>query len=82
MGKKSPSFESALKRLEAIVGELEKPDVTLDKTLRLFEEGQELSRVCQRQLTAVEQRVSLLMEKGDGELELEEFEAEGAEEEE
>ena len=41
--KKTQTFEEAIKRLEEIVGELEKGEVSLDKTLSLFEEGVRLS---------------------------------------
>jgi exodeoxyribonuclease VII small subunit len=81
MSEKELSFEKALKRLEAIVAEIEKPDVTLDQTLALFQEGKRLSALCQRQLTAVEQRVSQLLETEKGELTLRDLPEEPGEEE-
>ena len=74
--KKEPSFETALKRLEKVVEDLEKPEVTLDESLELFEEGKRLSAQCQRQLTAVEQRVSELTTDEQGKPTLREFEGE------
>ncbi len=76
MGKsQSPTFEAALKRLETIIAQLESPDITLDETLALFREGKKLSETCQKRLTEVERRVSALLEQQDGELALEDFEA-------
>jgi len=40
------SFEEALKRLEAIVAEVKKKDVPLDKSLDLLEEGVKLANIC------------------------------------
>ena len=39
-------FEQAMARLEAIVGELEKSDLPLDESLKIFEEGIRLSKNC------------------------------------
>lgn len=40
------SFEEALGRLEAIVGEVKQKDIPLDKSLDLLEEGVRLANVC------------------------------------
>ncbi|MFZ4402568.1 MAG: exodeoxyribonuclease VII small subunit [Pseudobdellovibrionaceae bacterium] len=53
-------FEKKLKRLEEIVQNMEKGDMSLDASLKLFEEGVQLSRECQSQLTAAEGRVKIL----------------------
>lgn len=75
MAKKSqPSFEKALERLEAIVEKLEDPDVTLDQTLALFQEGKRLSDLCRERLADAEQRVSQLLEDAEGKLRLADFE--------
>ena len=74
--KKTPTFEEALERLEAIVGRLEDPEITLDQTIDLFQEGKTLSELCRAQLMAVEQKVSRLIESEDGEPSLEEFDEE------
>ncbi len=44
--KKGEKFEDSLKRLEAIVGRLEKGDLPLDESLKIFEEGVGLSKNC------------------------------------
>jgi exodeoxyribonuclease VII small subunit len=48
------SFEESLRRLEEIVNQLEQGDVPLEDSLRLYEEGMELSKVCARRLSQAE----------------------------
>jgi exodeoxyribonuclease VII small subunit len=43
-------FEAALARLEELVAELEKGDLPLEQSLKFFEEGIKLSRICNRRL--------------------------------
>jgi exodeoxyribonuclease VII small subunit len=64
------SFESNLKRLEAIVGQLEGERVDLNSSLKLFEEGIELLRLASEELGETESRVKELIERADGVLEL------------
>ena len=47
---KKPDFEKSLGRLEEVVRRLESPQLSLDDAMKLFEEGVELSRECQKQL--------------------------------
>lgn len=56
-----PSFEAAIKRLGEIVQTLEKGDLPLEDSLRLFEEGVKLSRISQQRLDAAEKRVEQLL---------------------
>src|SRR5271169_886222 len=56
-----PSFEAAIKRLTEIVTSLERGDLPLEESLRLFEEGVKLSRVSQERLDAAEKRVEQLL---------------------
>ena len=58
-------FESALTELEAIVKNLEDGNLTLEKSLELFERGVELSRYCHTRLEAAERRLEVLTERGD-----------------
>ncbi len=67
------TFEAGLERLEKIVQELEQGDLTLDRTLNLFEEGMKLSGACRRQLEEAETKVELLLKKGDGKMAAEPF---------
>jgi exodeoxyribonuclease VII small subunit len=57
----TPSFESAIKRLTEIVQMLERGDLPLEESLRLFEEGVKLSRVSQERLDGAEKRVEQLL---------------------
>jgi exodeoxyribonuclease VII small subunit len=59
-------FETSLERLEEIVQELEQDDLPLDKSLKLFEEGIKLSRVCNRRLEEAERKVEILLKDKAG----------------
>ena len=56
-----PTFEVAIKRLNEIVQTLERGELPLEESLRLFEEGVKLSRVSQQRLDAAEKRVEQLL---------------------
>ncbi|MDH4222626.1 MAG: exodeoxyribonuclease VII small subunit [candidate division Zixibacteria bacterium] len=60
-------FESALKRLEEIVQKLEGGDLSLDESLKLFEEGIELSRFCTKKLSEAQAGVEKLIRSGEKE---------------
>ena len=62
-----PSFEEALKKLEEIVDSLENGQLPLDESLKKFEEGIRLSRLCNKKLVETQQKVEKLVEK-DGEI--------------
>jgi len=47
---KEPEFEQALKKLEAIVEKLESTDITLEESIKLYEEGLRLSKQCTQTL--------------------------------
>ena len=54
------SFEKALARLEEIVGALEKGELSLEDSLKLYEEGISRARFCQDRLEAAESRIEVL----------------------
>ncbi len=54
-------FENKLSRLEEIVGAMEKGNLPLEESLKLFEEGVKLSKECHEQLNKAEQKVKLLL---------------------
>lgn len=60
------SFEEALQRLEQTVARLESSELPLDESLRLFQEGTRLSRICSDLLDSIENRVTQLVESPDG----------------
>ena len=68
-----PKFEECLQRLENIVAELEKGDVSLDQALKLFDEGMKLSGSCRKELEEAEGKVEVLV-KRDGKLQPAPFE--------
>lgn len=57
----TPSFEDAIARLSEIVKTLERGDLPLEESLRLFEEGVRLSRVSQEKLDTAQKRVEELL---------------------
>lgn len=70
-------FEKKLGRLEEIVQKMEKGDLALDESLKLFEEGIKLSRECQARLTDAEAQVKKLTGfDADGKPQTELFKAE------
>ena len=66
------TFEKALERLEEIVKKMEEGNMTLDDSLKAFEEGINLSRFCAKKLDDAERKVEMLM-KSDGEPEVTPF---------
>ncbi len=60
---KAGHFEASLQRLEAIVAELERADLPLDHSLKLFEEGMLLVEDCRKQLDAAEGKVEMLVKR-------------------
>lgn len=60
------SFEESLKQLESIVGRLERGDLPLEESLRLFEEGIQLSNACKTELESAEGKVQMLLKQKDG----------------
>jgi exodeoxyribonuclease VII small subunit len=76
---KKQDFEQSLARLEEIVRKLEAANLPLDDAMKLFEEGMQLSRDCQKQLEQAEARVEILLKKAGGEIVAEPFEPEGEE---
>jgi exodeoxyribonuclease VII small subunit len=58
-------FETAIAELEAIVKSLEEGDLTLERSLELYERGVQLSRFCHARLEEAERRIEILDERGD-----------------
>ena len=56
-------FEESLARLEDIVRKMEAGDMTLEESLKAFEEGIKLLRFCSSKLEETERRVEMLLEK-------------------
>ncbi|MBM7564381.1 exodeoxyribonuclease VII small subunit [Paenibacillus sacheonensis] len=60
------SFETAMERLEDIVGKLESGDVPLETAIELFQEGMKLSQLCGSKLEQVERKIEVLIESENG----------------
>ncbi len=63
----NPTFESALSRLEQVVQRLEKGELPLEESLRLYEEGIRLSRFCHAKLEEAQGKIELLVKDAQGE---------------
>ena len=64
--KKSFPFEESITKLEALVERMEGGNLSLEESLKTFEEGIKLTRECQQALKTAEQKVKLLIEKSSG----------------
>ena len=60
------TFEESLKQLETIIGKLERGDLPLEESVRLFEEGVGLSNACKGDLEAAEGKIEILLKQKDG----------------
>ncbi|HZV83032.1 MAG TPA: exodeoxyribonuclease VII small subunit [Geobacteraceae bacterium] len=66
-------FETSLKKLEDAVGRLESGELSLDDSLKVFEEGVKHAAICSRKLSEAEKKVELLLKQRDGSFTREEF---------
>jgi exodeoxyribonuclease VII small subunit len=73
-------FEEAMERLEQIVESLEGGDLTLEESLKIFEQGMNLIRFCSKKLEEAEQKVTLLVKESGGTLTQQPFELDDKEE--
>ena len=56
-------FEASLAKLESLVTRMEEGDMTLEESLKAFEEGVKLTRLCQETLGTAQQKVQMLMQQ-------------------
>ncbi len=70
------SFENAMERLEQIVDDLESGKLELEESIKVFEEGVELSKKCHKKLTEAETKVKQLIKNENGEFEMKLFDEE------
>lgn len=66
--KQEQTFETALGKLEEIVRHLERGDLSLDDSLKAFEEGIKWSRTCEDRLSEAKKKVEMLVKSSGGEL--------------
>ena len=67
------SFEAAMERLEQIVRAMERGDVALEESLKLFQEGTELVRSCAKLLDDAQMQIQTVMTAADGSPVMEDF---------
>jgi exodeoxyribonuclease VII small subunit len=70
------SYEEQLTALESVVERLERGELSLDESVRLFEEGVKLSNACKKELEAAEGRIQVLVGQGSGGVKVAELEVE------
>jgi len=63
---KKKSFEEALTKLEQITKELEEGDLSLEESLKYFDEGVKLAEQCNSKLNDAQKKVEILLKKNDG----------------
>lgn len=64
--KKEESFEELLNKLEDITSKLEKEDnISLEESMKLFEEGIDISKKCNKQIEEAEQKITILIKEND-----------------
>jgi exodeoxyribonuclease VII small subunit len=68
------NFEEHLTQLEKVVERLERGDLTLDESVRLFEDGMKLTTACKKELEQAEGRVQVLVEDKGGKMQPAEME--------
>lgn len=73
MNEKNMTFEASMQRLEQIVRAMERGDVPLDESLKLFQEGTELVRFCGKLLDEAQLQVQKVIKSADGTPVMEEF---------
>lgn len=61
------NFEETLAKLEQVVNELENEELSLDDSLKIFEEGINLYRLCSKELNKIENKINMIVEE-NGEL--------------
>ena len=70
---KELTFEEAIENLEEIVAELENGNLSLDDSVKKFENGMKLSKYCNEILNKAEKEIAILLENENGEIEEEIF---------
>ena len=68
------AFEAALKKLEAIVENLENGELSLEDALKQYEEGVKMADLCTKRLSEAEKRVEVLLKTASGKFKTESFE--------
>ncbi len=78
--KKTQTFEQAMKRLEEISQILERGEISLEDSIKLYQEGTKLVEFCQGKLDEAQKMVQKLSRNAEGNLELSSFDKDALEE--
>ena len=73
---KSENFEEMMESLENIAKDLESGNLSLDESVKKFEEGMEISKKCSKILENAEKKISILIKDSEGKITEEKFEVE------
>ncbi len=73
MSSEIKSFEKMLEEIKKIVDTLEEGKLPLDESIEKFERGAALIKQCYKDLESVKKKISLIVERNDGTLDLEDF---------
>ena len=68
---KKINFEDSMKKLEDIARELERDDLTLDESVKKFEEGMRISKECSEMLDEAEKKITILIDNQEKKFETE-----------
>lgn len=74
MSKSKKTFEQAMARLEEIVAELESGRLGLEESLKIYEEGIELTQLCTTKLEDAEKKIKMIVKNEGNGLELKDYE--------
>lgn len=66
--KKELDFEDSLKKLEEIANKMGEESLSLEESLKMFQEGMELSTFCNKKLDEAEKKISIVLKNSDGKL--------------
>lgn len=66
--KKEVNFEGAMERLEEIVSKMENHELSLEESIKIFQEGIELVAACNKKLDEAERKISVIMKNAEGKL--------------
>ncbi|MEC9248902.1 MAG: exodeoxyribonuclease VII small subunit [Pseudomonadota bacterium] len=76
-GKNQSNFDQSIKKLEEIIEKMENGELPLEQSIKLFEEGIELSKKCQIALKAAEGKIEKLMKESNSLVEFKDVGKEG-----
>jgi exodeoxyribonuclease VII small subunit len=66
--KKDLGFEESLKKLEEIASKMGEESLSLEESLKMFQEGMELSTLCNKKLDEAEKKISIVLKNSEGKL--------------